>query len=96
MIHKIDSCMLDLVAYHEKALADEKERGSQKPWTNIIARAGSSLRRSRDLSSHRSAQEWHPCRVLLAYDRSVWSAVGSSVYRAGFPCPCSAFPVFWL
>ena len=54
MISKIDNCMLDLVAYHEKAVADEKEGRGQKPWTNIIARAGSSLRRSLDLNSHRS------------------------------------------
>ena len=52
MISKIDNCMLDLLAYHEKAAAEEKEQGTApKPSTNIFARAGESLRRS--LDSHR-------------------------------------------
>ena len=66
MISKIDNCMLDLLAYHEKAVADEKERGSApKPWTNLVARAGSSLRRSLDLSSHRCAVPGLRC--ILGY-----------------------------
>ncbi len=52
MISKIDNCMLDLLAFHERAVAEEKEQGDNpKPWTNILARAGDSLRRS--LDSHR-------------------------------------------
>jgi len=56
MISKIDNCMLDLLAFHERAVAEEKEQGDNpKPWTNILARAGDSLRRS--LDSHRRAFE---------------------------------------
>lgn len=43
MIHKIDCCMLDLLAYHEKAAEEEREQGF-KPWAAaaaILARAGS-------------------------------------------------------
>ena len=44
MISKIDNCMLDLLAYHERAVAEEKERDALKPWVlaaNIMARAAS-------------------------------------------------------
>lgn len=44
MIHKIDCCMLDLLAYHEKAAEEEREQGLMAPWAAaaaIMARAAS-------------------------------------------------------
>ena len=53
MIHKIDCCMLDLLAFHEKAAEEESEQNLNKPWSaaaNIIARAASFGSRPVELS----------------------------------------------